>query len=205
MNKLLSTFALVSIMVTGCTNNSNNEINKQTEKDSIMAKDFMAIAAERYSVRQFSSKHVEQDKIDRILEAGKLAPTAVNSQPQKIFVIKSEEGMKKANEISPCIYGAPHAFLICYDDSIVCPRGNGNYGDIDCSIVLTHMVLEAWNIGVGTCIVGKFSPEDAIKAFNLPSNIHPVLLLPFGYASEDSKPSDRHYSYRDINDMVKYL
>lgn len=205
MNKLFSTFAIAAVLATGCTNNNGNVANEQTEKDTIMAKDFMEIAAERYSVRQFSSKLVEQEKIDKILEAGKLAPTAVNSQPQKIFVITSEEGMKKANEISPCIYGAPHAFLICYDDSIVCPRGNGNYGEIDCSIVLTHMVLEAWNIGVGTCIVGKFSPEDAVKAFNLPSNLHPVLLLPFGYPGDDAKPSDRHFASRDINDMVKYL
>lgn len=173
-------------------------------KNQSMNKDFLEIAAERYSVRKFSSKKVEKEKTDKILEAGKLAPTAVNSQPQKIYVLQSEEAVKKANEISPCIYGAPQVFLICYDDNKACKRDNDNYGDVDCTIVLTHMMLEAWNLGVGTCMVGKFDPADAVKAFNLPANIHPVLLMPFGYAASDSKPSPKHSTFRPMEEMVEY-
>lgn len=173
-------------------------------KNQSMNKDFLEIAAERYSVRKFSNKKVEKEKTDKILEAGKLAPTAVNSQPQKIYVLQSEEAVKKANEISPCIYGAPQVFLICYDDNNVCKREDGNYGDIDCTIVLTHMMLEAWNLGVGTCMVGRFDAADAIKAFNLPANIHPVLLMPFGYAAPDSKPSPKHSTFRPMEEMVEY-
>lgn len=177
---------------------------QNTNKSKDMNKDFMEIAAERYSVRKFSDKKVEKEKTDMILEAGKLAPTAVNSQPQKIYVLQSDEAVKKANEISPCIYGAPQVFLICYDDNHVCKRENGNYGDIDCTIVLTHMMLEAWNLGVGTCMVGRFDAADAKKAFNLPDNIHPVLLMPYGYAAPDAKPSPKHSTFRAMEDMVEY-
>ena len=183
-----------------CACNTSKE-----ETPVIMNKDFMQLAADRYSVRHFTSQPVEQDKINLILEAGKLAPTAVNSQPQKIYVIRSAEALAKANAISPCIYGAPHVFLICYDDSHVCPRGTGTYGEIDCSIVITHMMLEAANLGIGTCPVGYFQPDEVIKTFGLPEGIHPVLLMPFGYAADDAAPSEMHTTFRPMDEMVEYL
>lgn len=188
----------IAIAILACMNGYAQ--NKESMNNS-----FLQLAAERYSVRKFSNKKVEQEKIAKILEAAKLAPTAVNSQPQMIYVLQSDEAMQKANKISPCIYGAPQAFLVCYDDSRVCKRGeNSNYGEIDCSIVLTHMVFEAQEQGLGTCIVGYFKPEDAIKEFNLPKNMHPVLLLPFGYKAPDAAPADRHTQYRDQKEMVEF-
>lgn len=176
---------------------------KQTNET--MSKDFMELAAGRYSVRHFSDKPVEQEVIDKIIEAGSLAPTAINSQPQKIYVLKSAESMEIANKLSPCMYGAPQTFLICYDDDRVCPRGeNDNYGNIDCSIVLTHMMLEAWNLGIGTCMVGMFNPEETVRALDLPSNIHPVLMMPFGYPTDDSTPSPRHSEFRPVEEIVEY-
>ena len=170
-----------------------------------MNKDFLQLAAERYSVRKFDSTKVEQTVIDKILKAGQLAPTAINSQPQKIYVIKSEEVMDRLRKLSPCMYGAPHCFIFCYDDNNVCPRGNdGNYGDIDVSIVLTHMALEATDLGVGTCIVGYFNPQELSRELQLPSNIHPVLLMPFGYPASDCEPSPKHSSYRSLDETVEY-
>ena len=180
---------------------------KNPQKDSRMKQSsFLTLASERYSVRKFSDVKVPQSLIDSILEAAKLAPTAVNSQPQMIYVLRSKEAMEKANKISPCIYGAPQAFLICYDDTRACKRGNeGNYGDIDCSIVITHMMLEAQDLGLGSCPVGYFNPEEAKREFNLPANIHPVLLLPFGYPADDAAPSQKHTQYRNKAEMVKEL
>lgn len=177
--------------------------NPQTEN---MTKDFLELAAERYSVRSFDSTPVDQSIIDKIIRAGQIAPTAVNSQPQMVYVVKSEAVMAKLNEVSPCIYGAPQCFVFCYNDEIVAGRGaSGNYGDIDVTIVLTHMMLEAQNLGVGTCIVGYYDPEKLVEALQLPENIHPVLLMPFGYPSEMSEPSSNHSSYRDLSETVKYL
>lgn len=196
---------LLALGISSC--NGQEQQTQQSENDTInMNKDFLTLAAERYSVRKYSSTPVEQEKIDKILEAGKLAPTAMNSQPQMVFVLKSDSAVAKANKISPCIFGAPHAFLICYDDKRACQLGEqGNCGDIDCSIVLTHMMLEAWNLGVGTCMVGMFKPEDAVREFNLPSNLHPLLLMPFGYPAEDAAPSPSHSEYRPMEEMVKEL
>lgn len=171
-----------------------------------MSTDFLKLATERYSVRSFSSVPVEQDVIDLILRAGQVAPTAINSQPQKIYVVRSAANMEKMNSLSPCIYGAPQCFIFCYSDDTVVPRGkDGNYGEIDVTIVLTHMMLEAASLGVGTCPVGYFDAGKLKAELGLPEGVHPILIMPFGYASEDSRPSDRHSSYRPLSETVEYL
>ena len=188
------TFAALMILSSCNTNNTEME-----------NRDFMQLAADRYSVRSFESTPVDQKTIDQIIRAGQIAPTAVNAQPQKIYVAKSESAMAKLNEISPCIYGAPHCFIFCYDDTIAAKRGEGDYGTIDATIILTHMMFEAENLGVGTCIVGYFDPAKLSEAFELPANIHPVLLMPFGYPSENSVPSENHTSYRPLEETVEEI
>lgn len=171
-----------------------------------MNKDFMSLATGRYSVRKFAGTPVEQEKIDRIIEAGRVAPTAINSQPQKIYVAKSPEAMEILRKVSPCMYGAPQCFVFCYNDDTVCKRGeNDNYGDIDVTIVLTHMALQATELGIGTCIVGYFDPVTLASELKLPAGIHPVLLMPFGYAAEDAAPSPRHTDYRPIEETIEYI
>lgn len=206
MKKLLLSLSVVAavLALNGCFTASKQQTQSVAEESMNM--DFLELAAGRYSVRHYSDKPVEQEVIDKILEAGKLAPTAVNSQPQMIYVMNSADAIEKANKLSPCIFGAPQVFLMCYDDNRVCKRGaGGNYGDIDCTIVLTHMMLEAYNLGVGTCMVGMFNPEEARQVLNLPDNIHPVLLMPFGYPADDAKPSPRHTEYRSMDETVQYL
>lgn len=193
--KRLILIPVIALCALGCKNTSTTAMNR----------DFLQLAEDRYSVREFDSKAVGQDIVDKIINAGMLAPTAVNSQPQKIYVVRSESGMEILRNVSPCMYGAPHCFILCYNDENVCPRGkNDNYGDIDVSIVITHMALEAANLGVGTCIVGYFDPARLSQEFGLPDNIHPVLLMPFGYPSKDCKPSERHSECRSLDEVVEY-
>lgn len=176
------------------------------KKQQTMNKDFLTVAQERYSVRKFTDTPVGQDLIDKIIEAGKVAPTAVNSQPQKIYVATSAESVAKLNTLSPCLYGASQCFIVCYNTDNACKRGeNGTYGEIDATIVLTHMMLEAANLGIGTCPVGYFDPAKLKAEFGLPDNIVPVLLLPFGYAAEDAVPSERHSEFRPLEETVEYL
>lgn len=192
---LIVAAAALMLSAASCCNNT----------EQIMSKDFLDLAKERYSVRKFAATPVEQEKIDKIIEAGKVAPTAVNSQPQMIYVVKSEEGMAKMNKLTQCIYGAPQAFIFCYNDDTVCKRGEGNYGEIDVTIVLTHMMLEAANLGIGTCCVGMFDPEELSAAFDLPANIHPILVMPFGYAADGAAPSAMHTQFRPLEQTIKYL
>ncbi|MDO5442435.1 MAG: nitroreductase family protein [Bacteroidia bacterium] len=197
MKKTITICALLAALLCGC---------KPSTENTAMNKDFLELAHERYSVRSFSDQKVPQDIIDKILEAGMVSPTAVNSQPQMIYVIQSPEAMAKLNEQSRCIYGAPQAFLVCYNEQNACQRGEyGSYGEIDATIVLTHMTLEAANLGIGTCIVGMFDQKEIAKAFELPSYIKPVLLLPFGYPAEDAAPSAKHTEYRPLEETVQYL
>lgn len=202
---LIPTLAF-ALALTGCQQAPKESPITETQTTTTMPKDFLQLAADRYSVRHFTSTPVEQDKIDLILQAAKLAPTAINSQPQKIYVLRSEEAVAKANAFSPCMYGAPHAFLVCCDEERACKRGeNGSFGDIDCSIVLTHILLEAANLGIGTCPVGYLDIPKAIETLGLPANMRPVLLIPFGYPADDAQPSDKHTTYRPDTDLVEYL
>ena len=170
---------------------------------------FLELANERYSVRSYADRPVEQEKINLILKAAQLAPTAVNYQPQKIYVLKSDEAMAKINRLCRCVYGAPLVFLICSDERLTwkshTERGYSS-GEMDCSIVCTHMMLEAWELGLGSVWVRLFDVQEVAKAFDLPSYIQPICLLPVGYASEDSVPyAPWHDVYRPIEEFTEVL
>ena len=170
---------------------------------------FLELAAKRYSVRSFSDRPIEQEKIDNILKAAQLAPTAVNYQPQMIYVLKSAEAMAKVRSLCRCIYGAPMVFLICSDEMKTWKSQTEpgySTGEMDCSIVCTHMMLEAWEQGIGSVWVRLFDADAVAKAFELPSYIRPVCLLPVGYAAEGCVPyAPWHDVYRDISEFTKVL
>jgi len=89
---------------------------------------FLELIEKRYSVRNYSDKPLEQEKLDIILEAGRLAPTAVNEQPQRIFVLKSEEALSKVRSICRYAFNAPVVLLVCYDKNVSWKADK--YGDV---------------------------------------------------------------------------
>lgn len=170
--------------------------------------DFLNLAQKRYSVRKFQSAPVEQEKIDRILVAASLAPTACNNQPQKIYVVTSEAARKALAEVTPCTFHAPVVFVIGYDETRSAKGiiyDGYDFGNTDAAIVCTHMMLEAAAQGLGTCWVGYFNEEKVKAALGIPEGIRIRNLLPTGYAAEDSAPSDRHTASREAGEMVAYL
>jgi len=170
--------------------------------------EFLELAKERYSVRNFSDKAIEQEKLDKIILAGRVAPTAKNNQPQKVFVVKSPENIEKLNGICRCIYGARVVIVVAYDterDWMSTTEAGRRSGETDCAIICTHMMLEAADLGIGSCWVGLFNNDEVKAALSLPENIRVCALLPIGYAAEDATPSERHTLYREEADTVEYL
>lgn len=123
--------------------------------------DFLELAKNRYSVREFSSKKVEKEKILKILESAKIAPTAKNKQPIKIYYCTDDEKLKLLNESSPCEYNSQLMFVITYnlDECWYNSHTGIPNGIVDATIASTHMVLEAEDLGLGSVYIGAFNPE----------------------------------------------
>lgn len=168
---------------------------------------FTELAKNRYSVRQFLQKSLSQSDIDAILDAGHVAPTACNNQPQKIFVINTPSALEKMRRCTSCHFEAPCAMLICYDKELSWKRefDGKNSGDIDASILTTHMMLAAHERGIGSVWVMYFIPEAVKVEFALADTIEPVALLMLGYPDENAKPSPQHTRFRDKDLIVEYL
>ena len=170
---------------------------------------FLELCKERYSVRQFDARPVEQEKLDMILEAGNVAPTAVNFQPQRIYILRSEDALAKARKLCPCTYGANTILLFAYDKNADWknPKQSGIHsGQQDVSIVATHIMLEAWSLGVASCWVNLFANDEVAKAFELPENEEVVLMMPLGYAADDAKPAEKWHNHaKPISDTVTVL
>lgn len=169
--------------------------------------DFMTLAKKRYSVRKFADRYIEDEKIQQILHAGHVAPTAANHQPQRILVINSGEAIDKLKACTSSHFNAPAAMLVCYDKDVCWKRekyDGKSSGDVDASIVTTHMMLEAAQIGIGTTWVMHFDPEKVRELYHIPASFEPVAILVMGYPAEDAKPSDRHATYANLDDIVTY-
>ena len=167
---------------------------------------FLNLAEKRFSVRRFSDKAIDEKALHKILRAGYVAPTACNRQPQRILVINSEEGLAKLRKCTACHFGAPAAMLVCYDKSECWKRefDAKTSGDIDASIVTTHMMLEAADLGIGTTWVMYFIPEAVREEFHIPENIEPVALLVMGYPAQDAAPFPGHSEFRPLEETVLY-
>ena len=169
---------------------------------------FLELVKARYSVRKFKSDAIEDAKLQAILEAGHVAPTACNNQPQRIYVVKGEEARKKLAEVCRYTFDAPVILVIGYDKERDWKnRRMPGYssGETDAAIVCTHMMLAAWEQGIGSCWVGAFSADAVEAALSLPESVRVTAMLPIGYAADDAEPAAFHSTYRALSDTVEFL
>lgn len=166
--------------------------------------EFEDIIRKRTSVRKFSDKKLEQDKLDKILEAGRIAPTAKNNQPFKIYVVNSDEGLMKIDNASRCRYGARTVLIICGNKEEAYHKGDYSTYEMDSCIVATHMILEATNIGVDNIWVESFDGDILRDEFNISSDYIPVCLLPLGYKALDCPINPLHEKRKTIEEIVEY-
>lgn len=168
--------------------------------------DFMELAKRRCSVRAYEDREVEPEKLERILEAARIAPTAKNLQPVKLLAVQSGEGLEKVGKAAN-IYGAPLAIIVCADHQRAWTRpfDGKRSTDIDASILTDHMMLEATELGLGSVWICFFKPDVLREEFSLPEHLEPVNILAVGYASGAPASPDRHDKARvPMDELVSY-
>ena len=155
--------------------------------------EFTQLIAQRYSCKNFGAGKVDAAALHTILEAGRLAPTAKNTQEQRIYVVQSEEGLAKIDAATPCRY------------TFTYPGERMNSGMEDAAIVATHLLLGAANAGVDSCWVNFFDPDKLAKALGLPENEEIVMFLDLGHAAEGAGPLPNHSSRKPLSETVTFL
>lgn len=144
-----------------------------------------------------TGEKVEPEKLELILEAGRVAPTGANRQPQRLVVVQSKEGMER---LARCTrdFGAPTAVIVCADTSEAWTRkyDGKNISDIDASIVTDHMMLAAASLNLDTLWICMFKPEAVREEFALPANVEPVNILLIGYGDGPAADPNRHDTLR---------
>lgn len=154
--------------------------------------EFEKVIRDRMAIRKFSNKKISDEIINKILEAGRVAPTAKNLHPIKIYVVSSDEGLRKIDNASRCRYNAPVSLLVCGNVEEAFSRGEHSTYVIDSCIVATHMLLEATNVGVNSIWIDLFDENVLREEFNIPDKLVPVALIMLGYRSDDCPYSANH-------------
>ena len=169
--------------------------------------EFKEVIKKRYSCKAYSDRQIEDDKLNAILEAGRLAPTAKNLQEQHVYVLQSEEALAKIDAATPCRYGAPTVLLVAFDSNNVFtyPGGRRDSGIEDAAIVATQLILAAADEGVDSCWLNNFDPDKLAEAFDLPENEEILMLLDLGYAAEGAAPLPNHFNRKPLEETVTYM
>ena len=169
--------------------------------------DFLKLAKERYSCKKYDGRQISKEQLEAILEAGRLAPTAKNLQEQHVYVVQSAEGLAKIDKITPCRYGAPTVLVVAFDKGnvFVYPGEKRDSGIEDASIVATHMMLAAKEVGVDSCWLNFLDPEKAAEELGLPQNEEVLMFLDLGYAAEGAGPLTNHESRKPLSETVSYM
>ena len=183
----------------------NGTYVKMTDRGNNM--EFKEVIKSRYSCKKYSDKPVEEGKLQAILEAGRLAPTAKNLQEQRVYVLKSEEALAKIDKVTPCRYGAPMVLVVAFDKTNVYtyPGEKRTSGVEDATIVATHMILAAADEGVDSCWLNRLDPDELAGELGLPENEEILMVMDLGYAAEGAGPLANHFSRKPLSETVSYL
>ena len=169
--------------------------------------EFNELIQERYSCRALSDSEIPHDALDRIFEAARVAPTAVNKQPFKIWAIESPEARAKIAEATNYTFGAG-VFLVVggkREEAWIRPYDGRNFADVDASIVATYIMLAIHNEGLRSTGVGHFDAEKLKGFFPQMADYDLVAIFPIGYATEKGVPSPRHTQRKAAVEIVEVL
>jgi nitroreductase len=164
---------------------------------------FQDLIKARYSVRAYKPDPVADDKLARVLEAARIAPTAANRQAFRIIVIptKGREAELRRIYVREWFVQAPLLLCVCAvpSEGWVRKADGWNAAEVDATIVMTHIVLAAAEEGLATCWIAAFDPAAAREVLGLPPEIIPSAFTPLGYAADTAAPKRR----RLLADLVR--
>ncbi|MGB9977634.1 nitroreductase family protein [Methanobacterium sp.] len=165
--------------------------------------EFLELIEKRYSVRAYNPENIEDEKLNTVLEAARLAPTAVNYQPFQIIVIHTKDREMELNRIYPAEWFVQPPIILCIcavRDKAWTRRDGKNFMDIDAAIVMDHIILAATSVGLGTCWIGAFDAKSAKEILNLPEGVEPILFTPLGYPADEPGTKRR----KELSELVRY-
>ncbi len=165
--------------------------------------DFLELVRSRYSVRAYQSQAVEVEKLEQVLEAARLAPTAANKQPIQFLVIHTGGREEELRRIYNKDWFVTAPIVICgcglVNEAYVGKDGQ-NMAVVDVTIAMDHLILAATSLGLGTCWIGAFNPQAAREILGLPEGVEPMICTALGYPADSSKPKER----KALEDIVRY-
>ena len=143
----------------------------------------------RRSIRRYENKEIPKDVLDKIVEAGRQSPSAVNKQPYHFVIVTDSEIKKELNGLfSRFLKNAPIIIVGCANPKA---RLTGKWATIDTTIALENMVLAAWSLGIGSCWIGSFKEQKIKELLKIPKDWKVVALVTFGYPAEAPKPKKK--------------
>ena len=165
--------------------------------------EFTELIRKRYSVRAYKPEPVEEDKLQQVLEAMRLAPTAVNRQPFQFIVVHTEGRKQELRRIYDRAWFVQAPLIICacgVPAQNWVRRDGKNYNDVDTAIAMDHLVLAATDLGLGTCWIAAFDPAAAREVLGLPDGVEPIAFTPLGYPADQPGPKER----KALSELVRY-
>jgi nitroreductase len=165
--------------------------------------EFMELLTKRYSVRAYKHDPVEDQKIQQLLEAARIAPTAANRQPFQLIVIHTKGRETELRKIYNRDWFIQAPIIICavgLTNNSWTRYDGANYNLIDVAIAMDHLILAATNLGLGTCWIAAFDPDKAREVLKLPDHVTPVIFTPVGYPADQPKEKKR----KMITELVRY-
>ena len=184
-----------------------SDMEQQIKKYKYGSDAFMQILESRYSCHAFTNHPVSEAKLDMILDAGRMAPSASNNQPTRIWVVKSEEALAKLRTVHPC-YNAPVVLIVgCRNEEAWIRETDGvNAAKTDAAIVLTHLMLTATDMGLANMWIWDFDPRKVREALPETREHGVYALLAIGYPKDvEGKPTEYHSVRKPLEDIVRYL
>lgn len=166
--------------------------------------DFSELIRSRYSVRAYKPDPVAEDRLQQVLDAARLAPTAANRQPFRLYVLPTAGRQAELQRIypRPWFVQAPLVLAICAAPGEGWVRMDGKgYTDVDAAIAFDHLILAATELGLGTCWIAAFDPAAAREVLDLPAGLEPVAFTPLGYPADQPRSKDR----KPLVDLVRDL